>query len=385
MWMQARRAPPRVLVRGSSSSCCCHPASRRRARPTPPRLRLAATLQPPGSASSSSAGAPGRSCSGEDASVAGGGPLPVVDYASAASEILLLCGWEEGIEADLDDIVARASQGEAMSPPPSPTAAASVSQEADEVAAAAARKQRLCRAFCNLSPTWRLILLSDGSVTRHVRALSMGDVQVHTFNVDTFKVERVRLAGTHDAADAPEEKDAERRPDERAPHTDEDARSRASGGPALGSSRPSPRRAVPADVLAMLQASSKGTVLQRETWLSVENRRLVYAVSWWDEATYQRYMKEESRTIWENLRDCKAELYREIRTIYRGQNPELSRAFELPEEHSGNDASADASSYLWGRHYVFQHENRPLAVIYEAFSPAFEEWLVSGGRGARTR
>eukprot|EP00958_Prasinococcus_capsulatus_P008051 scaffold760_cov372-Prasinococcus_capsulatus_cf.AAC.7 len=49
------------------------------------------------------------------------------------------------------------------------------------------------------------------------------------------------------------------------------------------------------------------------------------------------------------------------------------------------DASADASSYLWGRHYVFQHENRPLAVIYEAFSPAFEEWLVSGGRGARTR
>ena len=223
---------------------------------------------------------------------------------ATAGQILRLGNWDEGIAADLDEIVAQASLEGGAGPYDAPDQMQTVATgDPDRQEQLTGYKRHLSKAFCELSPTWRLILLSDGSVTRHVRTLSMKDVKVDTFNVDTVHVERV--TGNPPGDSLPLMVPA---PNGNASSTDSAA-------------APS----VPKDVEKILSSSKSQTVLQRETWLSVGDQRLVYAVSWWDEATYKRYMQQEDRTIWENLRDRQAELYREICMIYRSRNAKLSR------------------------------------------------------------
>ena len=58
-------------------------------------------------------------------------------------------------------------------------------------------------------------------------------------------------------------------------------------------------------------------------------------------------------------------MYRELLAVYKGRSPEICALFGL----------ASTEEELWGRHYMFWHKGRPLALIYEVFSPALEAYL----------
>ena len=79
--------------------------------------------------------------------------------------------------------------------------------------------------------------------------------------------------------------------------------------------------------------------------------------------------------IWRNLAAARTEAYRDLRTVYLGDNAALSAAF-------------GAAGPFWGRHYVLYAGGRPLTVVYEVFAPELATWLGPGdgrhrGREAR--
>ena len=97
--------------------------------------------------------------------------------------------------------------------------------------------------------------------------------------------------------------------------------------------------------------------LNRSPQLKTQPQTLVYAVSWWNLRKVQTCLKDTSKPIWASLSEQKAELYREINNVYCGHWPELQEALGADEA-------------LWGRDYVFWHQDEPLTVIKEVFSPA---------------
>lgn len=92
------------------------------------------------------------------------------------------------------------------------------------------------------------------------------------------------------------------------------------------------------------------------------NRAMVYASSWWDAAHVSEYLKDTSRPIWESLSQGRTELYRDIQQVYCGHSAYLEEQFQ-------------ARGPFWGRHYVFWHNGKPLTLIYEVFSTALECYL----------
>jgi chorismate--pyruvate lyase len=60
---------------------------------------------------------------------------------------------------------------------------------------------------------------------------------------------------------------------------------------------------------------------------SATGDKLVYAVSWWSQVQYERYMAESSAPIWVNLQKQHAELYRAIERVYLGRSAHLEKAF----------------------------------------------------------
>ena len=179
-----------------------------------------------------------------------------------------------------------------------------------------------------LSPAWRILLLSDGSVTRHLRLLCP-------------RLTRTRLECTRQGPVGTFE---------------------SAGGAA----------AVPEDV-ALIQ----GELVQREVLLrvgedgdgdgdgdadGVSSTPMVYAASWWSRETFDRYMTDSAEPMWNNLRSQNVELYREVRRVYMGDRPELEAVFGKPGPY-------------WGRHYIFWHKGAPMTVVYEVFNPALERQL----------
>ena len=97
----------------------------------------------------------------------------------------------------------------------------------------------------------------------------------------------------------------------------------------------------------------------------------MYAASWWNEGAAAAALgASPSAPIWTSLAATRAELYRDMRAVYRGGCPFLEGVLEGEEE--GSDASG---RLLWGRHYLFWKEGAPLTVVYEVFSPALQAWL----------
>mmetsp|Transcript_24718 Transcript_24718/g.84549 ORF Transcript_24718/g.84549 Transcript_24718/m.84549 type:complete len:294 (+) Transcript_24718:169-1050(+) len=122
-----------------------------------------------------------------------------------------------------------------------------------------------------LTPSWKVLLLSDGSVTRHLQLLT--DIKVEVGLVDETAV------GT------------------------------TFGTPA-GTER------------------IEGPLLQRQVYLRrAGGESLAYAASWWSEADMAEYMRDNDKPIWQNLAARRAELYREVQRVYLGHNEELEREF----------------------------------------------------------
>ena len=161
-----------------------------------------------------------------------------------------------------------------------------------------------------LSPGWQMLLLGDGSPTRHLQLLTGEKTGVDVIDMSLVEA---------DIDDAPEE----------------------------------------IDVIAAPR-------MLRQVWLktATTNRRLAYAASWWSAQEIDGYLKNRSLPIWDSLSLLHTELYRDIRRVYYGNSSSLEEHFAHPGP-------------FCGRHYLFWHNQRPLTLIYEVFSPSLQEYLGS--------
>ncbi|KIZ02201.1 Uncharacterized protein ycf21 [Monoraphidium neglectum] len=129
-----------------------------------------------------------------------------------------------------------------------------------------------------LSPTWRMMLLSDGSVTRHLELITGGETTVECTQMRELGQEEMEAAAV----------------------------------PAAAQRIPSP-------------------LLQRQVLLrSSPGPPLVYAASWWCAATVRRYLRDSDMPIWKSLGAGRVEVYREILDVYQGHNPRLEALLQHP-------------------------------------------------------
>ncbi len=126
-----------------------------------------------------------------------------------------------------------------------------------------------------LAPTWQLLVLSDGSTTRHLQLLTGEAVSVDVLDMS--------LVG-HALDDAPD----------------------------LIQAIPGPR-------------------LRRQVWLkTASGKRLAYATSWWEASHIDEYLCNRALPIWASLAQLRMELYRDIREVFVGDSAALEAQFGCP-------------------------------------------------------
>lgn len=180
----------------------------------------------------------------------------------------------------------------------------------------------------SLSGPWKLLLLGDGSPTRHLQLLTGAPVEV------------VLIAMAPDPATDP---------------------ANDSGAEAASSS------GRPAEV-----AELEPPLIRRQVWLNCGDATLAWAESWWNQAAAERHLQDRQLPIWRSLTADRAELFREVDGLARVNAPWLERRFGVPGP-------------FWSRHYRFFRGGVELTVIREVFSPALERWLGPSGAPASCR
>ena len=124
-----------------------------------------------------------------------------------------------------------------------------------------------------LAPAWQILLLGDGSPTRHLQLLTGEPTEVDVIDMS--------LVG-------------------------EDA----DGAPQQIVAVPGPR-------------------LRRQVWLrTASGQRLAYATSWCEASHVDEYLQNKSLPIWASLARLRTELYRDVQGIYCGNSVALESAFE---------------------------------------------------------
>ncbi len=124
-----------------------------------------------------------------------------------------------------------------------------------------------------LSGPWRLLLLGDGSPTRHLQTLSGLPVQIDLI------------------AMAPEA-------------------AQPSGG-------------TPPDEISDLAAP----LLRRQVWLRCGTQTLAWAESWWNHDQAERHLRQRDQPIWLSLTSERAELFREVDGLALVEAPWLEERF----------------------------------------------------------
>ncbi|MEM6424266.1 MAG: chorismate lyase [Cyanobacteria bacterium P01_D01_bin.128] len=123
-----------------------------------------------------------------------------------------------------------------------------------------------------LSPAWQILMLGDGSPTRHLQLLTREQTEVDVIDMSLVGLD-----------------------------TD--------GAPPLIEMVPGPR-------------------LRRQVWLrTASGQRLAYATSWWEASHVDEYLQNRALPIWASLARLRTELYRDIQGIYYGYSPELASEF----------------------------------------------------------
>ena len=166
-----------------------------------------------------------------------------------------------------------------------------------------------------LTGPWRLLLLGDGSPTRHLESLSGKPVEIEL------------IAMADDQA------------------TDTPGSTAVAGGP-------------PPPEIGELE----GPLLRRQVWLCCGGQTLAWAESWWNREQAELNLRERNLPIWRSLTARRAELFREVDGLAQVDAPWLEQRFGRPGP-------------FWSRHYRFFRGGRELTVIREVFSPALERWL----------
>lgn len=124
-----------------------------------------------------------------------------------------------------------------------------------------------------LAPTWQMLLLGDGSPTRHLQLLTGEPTEVDVIDMSPIGFD-------HDHA------------------------------PASIEMVPGPR-------------------LRRQVWLRTSSgQRLAYATSWWEQSHVDDYLQNRSLPIWASLARLRTELYRDVKGICYGRSSVLEEAFE---------------------------------------------------------
>ncbi len=125
-----------------------------------------------------------------------------------------------------------------------------------------------------LAPAWQMLLLGDGSPTRHLQLLT-GQLT----EVDVIDMSAIGWADDH--------------------------------APQLVEKVPGPR-------------------LRRQVWLRNGGQRLAYATSWWESSHVDEYLQNRSLPIWVSLARLRTELYRDVQGLHYGHSAALSQAFGHP-------------------------------------------------------
>lgn len=121
-----------------------------------------------------------------------------------------------------------------------------------------------------LSPAWQILLLGDGSPTRHLQLLTGEPTEVDVIDMSLIGM---------DLDYAPE----------------------------LIQAVPGPR-------------------LRRQVWLrTASGQRLAYATSWWEASHVDEYLQNRTLPIWASLAKLRTELYRDVQGLYYGDSPDLER------------------------------------------------------------
>lgn len=126
-----------------------------------------------------------------------------------------------------------------------------------------------------LSGPWRLLLLGDGSPTRHLESLSGQPVEIELIAM---------------AADTP-----------------------AGGGPP------------PLEISEL-----EGPLLRRQVWLCCGGQALAWAESWWNQEQANTNLRERNQPIWRSLTAHRAELFREVDGLAQVDAPWLEQRFGRP-------------------------------------------------------
>lgn len=123
-----------------------------------------------------------------------------------------------------------------------------------------------------LGPAWQILMLGDGSPTRHLQLLTGERTEVDVIDMS--------LVGQDD-----------------------------DGAPELVRVVPGPR-------------------LRRQVWLRNESgQRLAYATSWWEASHVDEYLQNRSIPIWRSLARLRTELYRDVQGLHHGHSKALEEAF----------------------------------------------------------
>ncbi|TAF50046.1 MAG: DUF98 domain-containing protein, partial [Oscillatoriales cyanobacterium] len=116
-----------------------------------------------------------------------------------------------------------------------------------------------------LAPAWQMLLLGDGSPTRHLKLLTGEPTEVDVIDMSLVGSDRDRAPG----------------------------------------------------LIAMVP----GPRLRRQVWLrTASGQRLAYAASWWEASDIDAYLQNRQAPIWDNLSQIHAELYRDVRGIQYGNS-----------------------------------------------------------------
>ncbi|WP_088243103.1 chorismate lyase [Calothrix rhizosoleniae] len=123
-----------------------------------------------------------------------------------------------------------------------------------------------------LAPAWQLLILGDGSPTRHLQLLTREPTEVDVIDMSLIGMD-------------------------------------LDGAPELIEVVPGPR-------------------LRRQVWLrNASGQRLGYASSWWEASHVDEYLQNRSLPIWASLARIRTELYRDVQGIYYGYSQALESAF----------------------------------------------------------
>lgn len=123
-----------------------------------------------------------------------------------------------------------------------------------------------------LAPSWQMLLLGDGSPTRHLHLLTRERTEVDVIDMSPVGLD----------------------PD---------------GAPHILRVVPGPR-------------------LRRQVWLrTASGQRLAYATSWWEASHVDEYLQNRALPIWASLARLRTELYRDVQGLYYGHSQPLEAAF----------------------------------------------------------